>query len=103
MPTNMYDIQRRVAEAYLELRRLNRKHSLLRFIEKVGPEGLFIWSDKKERLNGKHYPRWRVFYETFSGQDRQVPEQEICRRIPELLPSYYEALQEAIKREIDNI
>ncbi len=94
------DFPAEVAESYLHLRRLNKRHELLRYIEKVGIEGLFIWSDKKERLNGKRCLRWQRFYERFSNKNSQERAPEETRwLLPNLLPQYYEALQEAIRHE----
>ena len=95
------DLPAEVAESYLHLRRLNKRHELLRYIDKVEMPGLFVWSDKKERLNGKRCLRWQRFYERFSNKNsrERVPEKDIRWHLPDLLPQYYEALQEAIRHE----
>lgn len=87
----------RVSRAYLHLKRLDRKNELLRYIKNVDSEGLFIWSDKECRLDGHKYPMWGLFYDRFSNKSQEI-RGDIRRSLPDLLPSYYEALKKEIER-----
>ena len=99
------DIASKVTEAYLALKRIDKRNPLLRYIEQVELPGLFIWSDKKERLNGKRYPRWRIFYERFSGNNGNIrlQDKEIASYLPELLLQYHQALIKEIEKRFPRL
>jgi hypothetical protein len=87
------EIYVKVTREYFKLRTLDKKDELLKYIEKVSLDGRFVWSDKKERLNGNKVKRWIQFYEKFSENGNcELSERDKGSRLPELLENYYNAL-----------
>ena len=94
------DVVLEVSRAYLELREIDKRNNLLRFIEQVSDDGCFVWSRKKEGLNGNRVEMWRVFYEEYSGSEKNgLSSGEIACVLPNYLKSYLIDL----RKEISNL